>query len=137
MSSEAGLPASFCLEPASKTKKILSIEVLLQAFHIFVGLYTQKFPHEAPALMKYGQTIRDLALHGQNWRFYDENFRFLRQTQCSLVPWGSIHSIPLFPPASEPLDPIGHNNALSSAVVSMSFTWRLPYQTAVWKMCRH
>jgi hypothetical protein len=42
--------------------------------------------------MKYGQTIRDLALRGQNWRFYDENFRFLRQTQCSLVPWGSIHS---------------------------------------------
>ena len=41
--------------------------------------------------MKYGQTNRDLAARGQNWRFYDENFRFLRGTQASLVPWGSIH----------------------------------------------
>ena len=41
--------------------------------------------------MKYGQTIRDLAARGQNWRFYDENFRFLRGTQASLVPLGSIH----------------------------------------------
>ena len=41
--------------------------------------------------MKYGQTIRDLAARGQNWRFYDENFRFLRGTQASLVPWRSIH----------------------------------------------
>ena len=34
--------------------------------------------------MKYGQTIRD-------WRYYDENFIYLRRTQASLVPWGSIH----------------------------------------------
>ena len=42
--------------------------------------------------MKYGQTIRELAARGQNWRFYDENFRFLRGTQASLVPWNSIHA---------------------------------------------
>jgi hypothetical protein len=41
--------------------------------------------------MKYGQTIRDLAVRGQNWPYYDENFRCLRRTQASLVPWGSIH----------------------------------------------
>ena len=74
--SKAGQPASFCLEPASRPKKIHNIEVWLQAFHIFVGVYTQKYPNEAPALMKYGQTIQDLAARGQNWRFYDENFRF-------------------------------------------------------------
>ena len=91
MNSEAGLPASFCLEPASRPKNIQSIEVWLQAFHIFVGIYTKKYQHQAPALMKYGQTIQDLASRGQNWRFYDENFRFLRQTQHSLVPWRSIH----------------------------------------------
>ena len=91
LSSNGGLPASFCLEPAAKPKKILNIEAWLQAFHIFVGVYTQRYPVEAPALMKYGQTIQDLAARGQNWRFYDENFRFLRQTQRTLVPWGSIH----------------------------------------------
>ena len=89
--SEAGIPASFCLEPVSRPKKIVSIEVWQQAFYIFAGVYTQKYPHGAPALMKYGQTIRDLAVRGQNWRFYDENFRYLRGTQVSLVPWGSIH----------------------------------------------
>ena len=91
LSSNGGLPASFCLEPAAKPKKILNIEAWLQAFHIFVGVYTQRYPVEAPALMKYGQTIQDLAARGLNWRFYDENFRFLRQTQRTLVPWGSIH----------------------------------------------
>ena len=83
--SEAGHPASFCLEPASRPKKIQNIEVWLQAFHIFVGVYTKKYPNEAPAFMKYGQTIQDLAARGQNWLFYDENFRFLRQTQVRLV----------------------------------------------------
>ena len=89
---DTGAPASFCLEPVSRPKKIMSIEVWQQAFNIFVGVYTQKHPHEAPALMKYGQTIRDLAASGQNWRFYDENFRFLRRAQANLVPWGSIHA---------------------------------------------
>jgi hypothetical protein len=66
MNSEAGLPASFCLELASRPKNIQSIEVWLQAFHIFVGNYTQKYPHEA--FMKYGHTIQDLASRGKNWR---------------------------------------------------------------------
>ena len=89
---ETGATASFCLQPVSRPKKILSIEVWQQAFNIPVGVYTQKHPHEAPALMKYGQTIQDLAASGQNWRFYDENFRFLRRAQANRVPWGSIHS---------------------------------------------
>ena len=89
--SDAGQPSSFCLEPAPKPKKVLTIDMWLHAFHIFVGVYTKKHPSEAPALMKYGHTIQDLAARGQNWRFYDDNFRFLRQTQASIVPWGSIH----------------------------------------------
>ena len=47
LSSNGGLPASFCLEPAAKPKKILHIEAWLQAFHIFVGVYTQRYPVEA------------------------------------------------------------------------------------------
>lgn len=37
------------------------------AFHIFVVVYTSRFPMEAPQLMKYGGIIRD-----HNWKFYDE-----------------------------------------------------------------
>ena len=74
--SSAGSSATLCLEPTTKTKRIQNIDMWTEAFHIFVGVYTQKYPHEAPALMKYGQTIRDLAGRGHNWLYYDENFRF-------------------------------------------------------------
>ena len=42
---------SLCIEPIAKNKKIISIESWLSSFHIFVGIYTKRFPHEAPALM--------------------------------------------------------------------------------------
>ena len=79
------------LEPAVKPKKIHNIEMWLSAFHIFVGVYTSKYPHESPALMKYGDVVQDLAARGHNWKFYDNNFRFLRQTQATSLPWGNIH----------------------------------------------
>lgn len=43
---------------------------------------------EAPALMKYGEVVRDLAARGGDWRFYDTQFRNLRQTslKCLGVP---------------------------------------------------
>lgn len=41
--------------------------------------------------MKYGAVIQGLAVRGHNWRFYDENFRFLRQEHCSSLPWDRIH----------------------------------------------
>ena len=56
----------------------------------FLGLY--KYRTESPALMKYGSIIHDLAARGHNWRFYDENFRFIRQSHVSSLPWGIIHS---------------------------------------------
>ena len=82
---------SLCLEPVSKAKKHLSIETWLSCFHVFVGVYTSRRPHEAPALMKYGEVVQDLAARGGNWKFYDENFRFLRQAQPASFPWGVIH----------------------------------------------
>lgn len=81
---------SLCLEPATKTKRIANIESWMSAFRIFVSVYTRRYPLEAPALMKYGELINDLASRGQNWRFYDENFRFMRQGQPESYPWGTI-----------------------------------------------
>jgi hypothetical protein len=63
----------------------------MNTFRIFVGVYAQKYPHESPTLMKYGDIVQDLADRGQNWRFYDENFRFLRQTQRSSLSWAIVH----------------------------------------------
>ncbi|CAH3139098.1 unnamed protein product [Porites lobata] len=89
---ESGQLTSLCMEPAEKPRKITSIESWLSAFHVFVGVYTMKYPTESPALMKYGLLIRDLAARGHNWRFYDENFRFINQSHVSSLPWGTIHS---------------------------------------------
>ena len=77
--SQEGSSPSLSLEPLNKTKRITSIDVWLQAFHVYVGIFTAQHPHEAPGLMKYGATIQDLAARGHNWCYYDENFRFLRQ----------------------------------------------------------
>ena len=79
------------VEPLSRAKKHMSIETWLSWLHIFVGVYTSRFPHEAPALMKYGEVVQDLAARGGNWKFYDENFRFLRQAQPASFPWGVTH----------------------------------------------
>ena len=51
--SPAGLPASLALEPTTKCKQIRNISDWLRAFHIFVSIYTQRYLHETPALMKY------------------------------------------------------------------------------------
>ena len=88
---EGGPSPSLCIEPVSKLKRVVSIEAWLSSFHVFVGVYTKRFPHEAPALMKYGEIVQHLAGRGHNWKFYDENFRFLRQTHGPSLPWDKIH----------------------------------------------
>ncbi|XP_067027123.1 uncharacterized protein [Acropora muricata] len=34
------------------------------------GVYTSQFPSEAPALMKYGEIVQDLASRGHDWHYY-------------------------------------------------------------------
>ena len=78
-------------EPSSRIKHINTIDLWTSAFQIFVGVYTNKFPQEAPSLMKYGEVVRDLAARGRNWRFYDTQFRSLRQSNVPGMPWGTTH----------------------------------------------
>ena len=79
-------------EPNIKVKPITSIDTWTTAFQVFVAIYTSQHSSESPALMKYGEIIRDLAYRGFNWRYYNENFRFLRQNKPSDYPWSSLHS---------------------------------------------
>ena len=58
--SQEGSSPSLALEPVNKAKRITSIDVWLQAFHVYVGIFTAQSPHEAPGLMKYRVTIKDL-----------------------------------------------------------------------------
>ena len=71
--------STLSLEPKNKPRCINSIEQWTSAFQVFVGVYTSKFQTSAPALMKYGDTVRDLASRGGGWGYYDENFRYLMQ----------------------------------------------------------
>lgn len=41
--------------------------------------------------MKYCDIVHDLAVRGFNWRYYDENFRYLRQSDSASHPWGHLH----------------------------------------------
>ena len=92
LQSEGGTqPPLLALEPVTMTKKLLTIASWTSSFMIFVGVYTSQFPSEAPALMKYGEIVQDLASRGQDWHYYDEDFRYLRQNQPSAFPWGVIH----------------------------------------------
>ena len=59
------------------------------AFQTFVAIYMVRSPTDAPALMKYSETVQDLEANNAHWRYYDENFRFLRQK--TLFPWDQIH----------------------------------------------
>ena len=89
--SPAGKPEPLVLEPTAKSKQIRNINDWLHAFHIFVSIHTQRYLHETPALRKYCQIVQDLAGRARNWSFYDENFRFLLQTQGSQVPSATFH----------------------------------------------
>ena len=62
-----------------------------RAFEVFMSIYTTR-PHkgvEAPKLLKYLQTVRNLAERGGDWRAYDESFRSLRMTHG--WEWDSVH----------------------------------------------
>ena len=78
------------LAPNAKRKTLQSIDQWTSAFQIYVAIYTERAPKDTPALTKYGSVIRELATLGANWKFYDENFRKLRQSQGT--PWDQIHS---------------------------------------------
>jgi hypothetical protein len=79
--------------PDSKSRSIKDIYRWTSAFHVYVAIYAERYPHETPALMKYAERVRDLArLHqGTAWRFYDFRFRQLKQTHPFLS-WAECHT---------------------------------------------
>ena len=41
--------------------------------------------------MKYCKTVRDIAAKPGDWLYYDEQFRFIRQSAPDQYPWDAIH----------------------------------------------
>lgn len=56
-----------------------------------MAVYTEKYPFEAPQLIKYCEIIRDLANRkpGTAWSMYDQQFRLIREDH--LLPLDRIH----------------------------------------------
>ena len=52
---------------SQKRPIIQTIEQWTNTFQIFVAIYTQRVPQDAPALMKYGTVVRELATQSANW----------------------------------------------------------------------
>lgn len=65
----------------------ITINQWTSAFLIFSSIYIQKTPSDAAHLFKYIYMIRDMSFTTKNdsWRYYDEEFRKLRQS--SPLPW--------------------------------------------------
>lgn len=84
--------STLSLVPQTKSKRIDSIQTWTAAFLRFVSIYASKFPFETPALMKYMELVRDLALKrpGSAFIYYDSQFRMLRENV--LLPWDQIHT---------------------------------------------
>ncbi|XP_062593377.1 uncharacterized protein LOC134254853 [Saccostrea cucullata] len=72
---------------------IKSITQWINAFHIFVSIYCEKFPNQSSNMMKYMAIVQKLnadvgekaALH------YDEQFRLWRADNPTLMPWQQIN----------------------------------------------
>ncbi|CAB4024843.1 G2 M phase-specific E3 ubiquitin- ligase [Paramuricea clavata] len=70
---------------------VKELYVVLFLYWFYSHVLSLNFPQEAPDLMKYAEVVRDLAAGGANWRFYDTQFRSLRQTRAHEMPWGTTH----------------------------------------------
>ena len=79
------------LEPIQSSKKVQNISQWVTAFNTFVAIYVERAPQDAPKLMKYCEVVREIAFKSGEWLFYDEKFRFLRQSAPENNPWDQIH----------------------------------------------
>ena len=78
------------LEPCQPSKKIHSFLQWLSVFNILLQ-FCLRFPNETPRLMKYIEIICDISTKPGDWYFYDEQFRYIRQSAPDQYPWDTIH----------------------------------------------
>ena len=85
----------FALEKRNPpTYRFESVAHWLSAFHVFVGIYSEKYPHEIGSLMKYAHTIQNLARRSCDIAafMYDKTFRQWRETARVYLPWNQVNS---------------------------------------------
>ena len=81
------------LAPASRAsapRKLKSIQQWVTAFHYFFAIYCQTFAVDSAALLKYCEIVRAIANKNGNWPYYDEQFRYLRQSAPDRYRWEEV-----------------------------------------------
>jgi hypothetical protein len=78
-------------------RSLLSFQEWTECFHIFIAIYIQKYPEEAPLLLKYMSTIKEIhEMKGVvTFHYYDLRFRDLRKGNrhpwhCTIVAGDSL-----------------------------------------------
>ena len=70
----------------------LSIADFMSAFHTLVAIRTERFPAEAPGMLKHADTVQQMhTMFGpEAWRFYDRQYRLAQQHNPDMK-WGLTH----------------------------------------------
>ena len=81
------------LVPTSKVTQINNMERWMEAFNVFVSIYSEAHPLQTPALMKHATIVHGIAKRSEVTAalFYDVNFRKWHQRQSTLQ-WGVINN---------------------------------------------
>ena len=82
---------SLAMTSQSKPKPIASFAQWQSAFNTYVAIYAERRASETTDLMKYAETIRELAhkFPGKAWQYYDQQFRYARQSNH--MSWANLH----------------------------------------------
>lgn len=96
LTGEAALPMALnvdahgglCFAPPKKPA-LRTFDQWLKGFLIYMAIYLQRRPLDAPKILKHVDTVRDLHACGARWEFYDESVRRLRTS--APWPWELLH----------------------------------------------
>ena len=74
------------------TTKIVNMTQWLEAFHVYVAIFCEKYPTSSPNLMRYANIVTNLAKKSSDMAalIYDQDFRKMRQTDPINMKWENI-----------------------------------------------
>lgn len=89
-----GKDNSFTFQQKEHKYYFRNLQQWMNAFHIFVAVYCEKCPAQAPCLMKYIATIQKLSndVGDKAAFYYDEQFRMWRAENPAQMPWEKINA---------------------------------------------
>lgn len=89
-----GSDGSFSFKKVASAAPVKTMAQWFRAFHIFVAVYTSRYPAAAPKLMKYADTMQKLSHQAgdQSALYYDRQFRQWRQDDPSMLPWDHVNT---------------------------------------------